>query len=86
VRYRDHNLTAAPLPSSHAFAASTSASSSSFYNLIPILTAQENVALVTEIAQSSMNPGDALALVDMTERRNPLPFAVVRRRATTGWH
>lgn len=34
-----------------------------FYNLIPSLTAQENVALVTDIATNSMSPKDALSLV-----------------------
>ena len=32
-----------------------------FYNLIPSLTARENVALVTDIASKPMNPSDALA-------------------------
>src|SRR3989304_741943 len=35
-----------------------------FYNLIPSLTARENVALVTEISEHPMGPGEALALVD----------------------
>src|SRR5690349_18065179 len=34
-----------------------------FYNLIPSLTAYENVALVTEIADHPMPPDEALALV-----------------------
>ncbi len=41
-----------------------------FYNLIPSLTALENVALVTDIAQDPMPAQDALALVDLTERMN----------------
>ena len=44
-----------------------------FYNLIPSLTAEENVALVTEIARNPMMPGDALALVNLTERRHHFP-------------
>ena len=44
-----------------------------FYNLIPSLTAEENVALVTEIARNPMTPGDALALVNLTERRHHFP-------------
>jgi putative ABC transport system ATP-binding protein len=39
-----------------------------FYNLIPSLTARENVALVTDIADDPMDPGDALALVGLAER------------------
>jgi putative ABC transport system ATP-binding protein len=44
-----------------------------FYNLIPSLTARENVALVTEISEQPMRPGDALGLVDLTERRDHFP-------------
>jgi putative ABC transport system ATP-binding protein len=41
-----------------------------FYNLIPSLTALENVTLVTDIAQDPMRPEDALALVGLTDRMN----------------
>lgn len=41
-----------------------------FYNLIPSLTALENVALVTDIAQDPMRPQDALALVGLADRMN----------------
>src|SRR5512145_2548613 len=44
-----------------------------FYNLIPSLTALENVALVTEIARNPMSPGDALALVGLGERLHHFP-------------
>jgi len=44
-----------------------------FYNLIPSLTARENVALVTDISRSPMNPTEALALVDLTERKDHFP-------------
>jgi len=44
-----------------------------FYNLIPSLTAQENVAAVTDIAQDPMKPGDALAMVGLGERLNHFP-------------
>ena len=44
-----------------------------FYNLIPSLTALENVALVTEIAPSPMAPEDALRLVDLDARRDHFP-------------
>ena len=39
-----------------------------FYNLIPSLTARENVALVTDLAQDPMTPETALALVGLSER------------------
>jgi putative ABC transport system ATP-binding protein len=44
-----------------------------FYNLIPSLTARENVAAVTEIAKSPMRPEDALALVGLGERLDHFP-------------
>jgi putative ABC transport system ATP-binding protein len=44
-----------------------------FYNLIPSLTAQENVALVTEIARYPMRPEEALALVGLHDRLNHFP-------------
>ncbi|MEM6675777.1 MAG: ABC transporter ATP-binding protein [Planctomycetota bacterium] len=44
-----------------------------FYNLIPSLTALENVALVTEIADGSMDPAQALDLVGLSERRDHFP-------------
>jgi len=44
-----------------------------FYNLIPSLTARENVAVVTEIASNPMAPEDALVLVGLTERLDHFP-------------
>jgi putative ABC transport system ATP-binding protein len=44
-----------------------------FYNLIPSLTARENVAVVTEIARSPMKPEDALAVVGLAERLDHFP-------------
>ncbi|MDQ3622163.1 MAG: ABC transporter ATP-binding protein [Verrucomicrobiota bacterium] len=44
-----------------------------FYNLIPSLTARENVALITEIAREPMAPEDALALVELTGRMDHFP-------------
>ena len=44
-----------------------------FYNLIPSLTARENVALVTEISRAPMDPGDALALVGLEARMDHFP-------------
>lgn len=44
-----------------------------FYNLIPSLTALENVAVVTEIAREPMRPEDALDLVGLKERINHFP-------------
>jgi putative ABC transport system ATP-binding protein len=44
-----------------------------FYNLIPSLTARENVAIVTEIAADPMPPEQALALVGLSERLDHFP-------------
>jgi putative ABC transport system ATP-binding protein len=44
-----------------------------FYNLIPSLTAAENVSLVTEIADDPMTPDRALDLVQLTPRRDHFP-------------
>ena len=51
-----------------------------FYNLIPSLTALENVAVVTEIAKKPMKPEDALALVG----RAPSGFRGLRLQRLLG--
>ena len=44
-----------------------------FYNLIPSLTARENVAAVTEIAKNPMKPEEALRLVGLGDRMDHFP-------------
>lgn len=44
-----------------------------FYNLIPSLTAAENVAVVTEIADHPMAPKEALAIVGLSDRVDHFP-------------
>ena len=44
-----------------------------FYNLVPSLTARENVKLVTEIARQPMKPEEALALVGLSDRMDHFP-------------
>jgi putative ABC transport system ATP-binding protein len=44
-----------------------------FYNLIPGLTARENVGLVTDIADDPMAPEDALAMVGLSDRLDHFP-------------
>jgi putative ABC transport system ATP-binding protein len=44
-----------------------------FYNLIPSLTALENVTAVTEIATNPMKPQEALELVGLGDRMNHFP-------------
>jgi len=44
-----------------------------FYNLIPSLTARENVAIVTEIARDPMTPEAALELIGLADRLDHFP-------------
>jgi putative ABC transport system ATP-binding protein len=44
-----------------------------FYNLVPSLTARENVALVTEIARNPMEPEEALTVVGLKDRIGHFP-------------
>ena len=73
VRFRDHELTSADESALTRFRRDHVGFVFQFYNLIPSLTAQENVALVTEIAQHPLDPLDALRLVNLGERANHFP-------------
>jgi putative ABC transport system ATP-binding protein len=44
-----------------------------FYNLIPSLTARENVSLITELARDPMTPEEALSLVGLEDRMDHFP-------------
>ena len=44
-----------------------------FYNLIPSLTARENVALVTDISETPLSPEEALEMVDLGPRLDHFP-------------
>ena len=44
-----------------------------FYNLIPSLTSRENVALITEISRDPMEPEEALAMVELSDRMDHFP-------------
>ena len=44
-----------------------------FYNLIPSLTARENVALVTELGTDPLTPEEALKRVDLADRADHFP-------------
>jgi putative ABC transport system ATP-binding protein len=44
-----------------------------FYNLVPNLTAQENVEMATEISQHPLNAREALGMVGLDERRDHFP-------------
>src|SRR5512139_4200853 len=73
VRYLDHALTGASEDELTRFRREHVGFVFQFYNLIPSLTARENVALVTEIAERPMAPADALALVGLGERVDHFP-------------
>ncbi|MEZ5287502.1 MAG: ABC transporter ATP-binding protein [Vicinamibacterales bacterium] len=73
VVYQDHNLTAAGDAALTAYRREHVGFVFQFYNLIPSLTARENVALVTEIATEPMAPEEALALVGLRDRLDHFP-------------
>ncbi|MDP1682477.1 MAG: ABC transporter ATP-binding protein [Burkholderiales bacterium] len=73
VRYLDHQLTGATEAELTRFRREHVGFVFQFYNLIPSLTARENVAAVTEIAQSPMRPEEALRLVGLGERLDHFP-------------
>ncbi len=73
VRFRDHNLTDMSERQLTVFRRDHVGFVFQFYNLIPSLTARENVALVTEIAARPMKPEEALAIVGLTDRLDHFP-------------
>ena len=73
VHYRDHDLTAADDRGLTTFRRDHVGFVFQFYNLIPSLTALENVQLVTEIAADPMSASEALELVGLSERMNHFP-------------
>ncbi|MCB1141529.1 MAG: ABC transporter ATP-binding protein [Leptospiraceae bacterium] len=44
-----------------------------FYNLIPSLTARENIQLVSELSQDSLSPEETLTMVDLVDRGDHFP-------------
>ena len=73
VLYRDQDLTAADDAALTHYRREHVGFVFQFYNLIPSLTARENVALVTEIAAHPMPPEEALRLVGLAPRRDHFP-------------
>jgi putative ABC transport system ATP-binding protein len=73
VHFRDHDLAVADADALTLFRREHVGFVFQFYNLIPSLTARENVQLVTDIAESPMRPEDALALVGLGERLDFFP-------------
>jgi len=73
VAYRNQDLTSAAEDELTEFRRAHVGFVFQFYNLIPSLTARENVALVTDISESPMSPDDALRLVGLVERMDHFP-------------
>lgn len=73
VSYLDHELSQADEEALTRFRREHVGFVFQFYNLVPSLTARENVALVTEIAQRPLSPDDALGRVGLAERADFFP-------------
>ena len=73
LTYRGRDLTHADEKALTAFRRDAVGFVFQFYNLIPSLTARENVALITEIAPDPMTPEEALALVELGDRMDHFP-------------
>jgi putative ABC transport system ATP-binding protein len=71
--YRDHDLLHADDEELTRYRSEHVGFVFQFYNLIPALTALENVMLVTEIVDRCMDPRDALALVGLEDRMHHFP-------------
>ncbi len=73
VRFLEHQLTGAGEAELTRYRREHVGFVFQFYNLIPSLTARENVALVTDIAVDPMYPSEALAWVGLGERLDHFP-------------
>lgn len=73
VVYRDHILTTADDAELTRFRREHVGFVFQFYNLIPSLTALENVELITDIAETPLAASEALELVGLKERLNHFP-------------
>ena len=71
--WRDHDLTRASEAELTRYRREHVGFVFQFYNLIPSLTARENVALVTEMALQPMAPEEALGLVGLGDRLDHYP-------------
>jgi putative ABC transport system ATP-binding protein len=73
VRYRDQDLTRASEAELTAFRRSAVGFVFQFYNLMPSLTARENVELATDLVARPMPAGEALSLVGLAPRMGHFP-------------
>lgn len=73
VQFFEHDLTAASPQELTRFRREHVGFVFQFYNLIPSLTALENVSLITELAENPMDPTECLRLVGLADRMNHFP-------------
>ena len=73
VRFRDHDLVGADREALTRYRREHVGFVFQFYNLIPSLTALENVALITAVADAPMDPAEALRLVGLGDRLDHFP-------------
>jgi len=73
LHYRDMDLTHANEDQLTTYRRNSVGFIFQFYNLIPSLTARENVGLITEIARDPLPPEEALALVGLASRMDHFP-------------
>lgn len=73
IHYRDHRLSAASERELTEFRREHVGFVFQFYNLIPGLTARENVTLVTDIAERPLDPADVLTMVGIGSLADHFP-------------
>ncbi len=73
VHYREHDLTSGDEAALTRYRREHVGFVFQFYNLIPGLTARENVGLITRISENPMRPEDALAMVGLSDRMDHFP-------------
>jgi putative ABC transport system ATP-binding protein len=73
LSYRGQDLTGADETTLTAYRRENVGFIFQFYNLIPSLTARENVALITDIADDPMDPAEALNRVGLSGRMDHFP-------------
>jgi putative ABC transport system ATP-binding protein len=73
LTFQDHDLTAGDDASRTAYRRNHVGFVFQFYNLLPALTAAENVAAVADIARDAMLPEEALAMVGLADRGDHFP-------------
>ena len=73
VRYQDHDLVSATQEQLTTYRKEHVGFVFQFFNLIPNLTAVENVQLATDLVQNPIPPLEALALVGLSERKDHFP-------------